>query len=389
MTEHFYSPLHNIEISPIVRIAEKARTLEHEYEASTGQKFIHLERGELNLATPTALVEEIKSALDAGKTKYPKSGGELPFREKIAEKLRTKNNIPDVKKEEIIVTMGGQEALNMAFNLFNQKVGAGFAPIWSVAVENFVTYSAIQFLEIPLNEDFSINWDTFEETIKRVAFFYLNNPQNPSGKVFTADEQRRIAEICAKYKVFIISDEAYEDIIYDGRKHVSLASVTDYPEIISAYTFSKSFAATGIRVGYAYSKNPVVTKLFNGMQYSHTAGVPTFLQYGLMHFNDIDLSPMLNEFQARRDLFYNGLMEVPGVKVIKPEGAFYLYPDISEGMKKHQEDVLDFLMKNGLCVVPGWGFTKHGHFLTNVRISFSAITKEEVRLAVDRFKQIF
>jgi aspartate aminotransferase len=393
MQETFYAPLHNIEISPIVRIAEKARQFETDYYNKTGRKFIHLERGELNLNTPKNLVEGIKKALDEGKTKYPKSGGEILFKEKLAEKIVNKNDIEDITKDNIIVTMGGQEALNMSFQLFSNKVGAGFSPIWSVAVENFVPYANIKFLEIPLNEDFTINWEIFEETIKKISFFYLNNPQNPSGKVFSYRDLSNIVAICKKYGVFIISDEAYEDIVYYGRKHVSTASVEeakDYPDIITCFTFSKSFAATGIRVGYTVCKNMVVNKLLNGIQYTHTAGVPTFLQYGLANFIYVDLHSNLHEFQLRRDLFYEGLKDIKGMKVVKPEGAFYLYPDVSEGMKKYpKRDVLDVLMENGLCVVPGWGFTKYDHFLNNIRISFSAVTLDDIHIAIERFKEVF
>lgn len=391
--DNFFKPLHNIEISPIVRIAEKARQLETKYFETTGKKFIHLERGELNLSTPKDLIGNIKLALDEGKTKYPKSGGEIVFKEKIAEKLIKKNNIKNITKDDIIVTMGGQEALNMAFSLFTNETGAGFSPIWSVAVENFVPYANIKFLEVPLEEDFSINWEILENTLKNIKFFYLNNPQNPSGKVFSYEELSKIVALCKKYGVFIISDEAYEDVIYDGKKHISTASVeeaADYKDIITAFTFSKSFAATGIRVGYNLCKNTTVIKLMNGMQYTHTAGVPTFLQYGLLNFNDVDLQPQLNEFQLRRDTFYEGLKTVKGMKIVKPNGAFYFYPDVSEGMKKYPgKEVLDVLMDNGLCVVPGWGFTKYGHFLDNIRISFSAVTLDEIKIAIERFNEIF
>jgi aspartate aminotransferase len=393
MTEKFFAPLHKIEISPIVRIAEKARLIENEYQQKTGQKFIHLERGELNLQTPKLLIDNIKKALDEGRTKYPKSGGELPFKEKLLQKLTTKNNIPELTTADIIVTSGGQEALNMSFNLFANQTGAGFSPIWSVAVENFVPYANINFLEVPLNEDFIIDWTKFENVLSQIKFFYFNNPQNPSGKVFSYEEISNVVRLCKKYDVFIISDEAYEDVMFDGRKHISTMSVDeakDYKDIITCFTFSKTFSATGIRVGYLVSKNNVVTKLMNGIQYTHTAGVPTFLQYGLLDFAEVDLAPQQIEFQKRRDLFYEGVKDIKGMKVNKPDGAFYLYPDVSEGMKKYQgEEVLDVLMENGLCVVPGWGFTKHGHFLNSIRISYSAITVDDVKIAVERFKQIF
>ena len=393
MQNLFFQPLQNIQISPIVKIAERARQVESAYEQKTGKKFIHLERGELNLPTPQLLINDIKTALEQGKTKYPKSGGELPLKESICRKLQTMNGIDYISSKDIIITAGGQEALNIAFNLFANQKGAGFSPIWSVAVENFVPYANIEFAEVKMNDDFSIDWNELEKVMPTIKFFYFNNPQNPTGKVFTYDEISHIVKLCKKYDVFIISDEAYEDIIFDGKKHVSTMSVDeakDYKNIISAFTFSKPFSATGIRVGYILTQNEVVLKIVNGVQYTHTAGVPTFLQYGLVNFLDVDLNPQHIEFQQRRDLFYEGLKDIKGMTVAKPEGAFYFYPDVSEGMKKYPgKEVLDVLLDHGISVVPGSGFTKHGHFLNNMRISYSAVNQEEISMAVERFKEIF
>ena len=122
----FFPPLHNIEISPIVRIAEQARKLEPEFEKKHGEKFIHLERGEIDLSTPKELIVDINRALAEGKTKYPKSGGELLLKNAIATKLIERNNIHDIVPEDVVVTAGGQEALNLAFQLFANKTGAGF-----------------------------------------------------------------------------------------------------------------------------------------------------------------------------------------------------------------------------------------------------------------------
>jgi aspartate aminotransferase len=392
----FFHPLHNIEISPIVRIAEQARRLEPEFEKTKGEKFIHLERGEIDLSTPGELIRDINQALIDGKTKYPKSGGEIELKKAIAKKLVEKNRIVDILPEDVVVTVGGQEALNLAFQLFANKTGAGFSPIWSVAIENFVPYSNIKFLEIPFNEDFSIDYNALEDTLKQIEFLYINNPHNPTGKVFTYDELQKIVELCKLYNVFIISDEAYEDIVFDGQRHVSAASVEackDYPNIISAYTYSKSFAATGLRVGYAASKNKPAITLINGAQYTHTAGVPTSIQLGLVNAYNIDLTPTIMEFERRRDALYNGLKEINGIKVNKPMGAFYAYPDFSEAMKSipsnGKKELLDILLESGVCVVPGWAFTKNGHFLTYARLSYSAANIQLINTAVERLKKLF
>lgn len=391
----FFQPLLNIKMSPIVKIAEMARQLEPEFEAKNGSKFIHLERGEIDLNTPIEIIEAINKKFSEGKTKYPKSGGELELKKSIAEKLRIQNHIPDIEPEDVVVTMGGQEALNLTFQLFANRVGGGFSPIWSVAIENFFPYSNITFLEVPLNSDFSINYEKLENVFKRIDFFYLNNPQNPSGKVFSREEIEKIVDLCKYHNVFLVSDEAYEHIIFDGKTFTSAASVADekgFTNVITAYTYSKSFAATGLRVGYAVSKNKKTIQLIGAAQYTHCAGVPTAVQLGLINAYNVDLSGFIQEYEMRRNALYNGLKEIPSIKVNKPEGAFYMYPDFSEALKKkgmQPHQMLDTLISTGVVVVPGAAFTKQGYFESHARLSFSAVNVEQINVAVERMGNLF
>lgn len=391
----FFESLHNIKMSPIVKIAEMAKQLEPDFEKKYGSKFVHLERGEIDLSTPSEIVASITQSFLEGKTKYPKSGGELPLKIKIAEKLQMQNKIPDIQPDDIVVTMGGQEALNLAFQLFAHKTGGGFSPVWSVAIENFFPYSNITFEEVPLNKDFSINYNLLEQTFKNIDFFYLNNPQNPSGKVFSKVEIERIVDLCMLYNVFLISDEAYEHIIFDGKIFTSAASVAaekGFDNVITAYTYSKSFAATGLRVGYAVSKNKKAISLISAAQYTHTAGVPTAIQLGLLEAYQVDLSSLIDEFELRRNTLYNGLQKITSLQVNKPEGAFYMYPDFSnalieKGLQPHQ--MLDVLMESGVIVVPGVAFSKKGHFESYARLSFSAVNVAQINIAVERLGNLF
>ncbi len=391
----FFQPLLEIKMSPIVKIAEMARQLEPEFEAKHGSKFIHLERGEIDLQTPKEIVAAINQKFWEGKTKYPKSGGEIDLKKRIAEKLIHQNHIPNINHEDIVVTVGGQEALNLSFQLFANKVGAGFSPIWSVAIENFFPYSNISFLEVPLNTDFSINYQALEEVFGQIDFFYLNNPQNPSGKVFSKEEIKKVVALCQNHNVFLISDEAYEHIIFDKKIFTSAASVAaemGFENVISTYTYSKSFAATGLRVGYAVSKNKKAIALIAAAQYTHAAGVPTAVQLGLIDAYDLDLSAIVNEFQERRDALYNGLKKIDSITVNKPEGAFYIYPDFSAALKKkgmapHQ--LLDTLLSIGIVIVQGAAFTKQGYFETHARLSFSAVNVEQIDVAIERLSKFF
>ena len=130
----------------------------------------------------------------------------------------------------------------------------------------------------------------------------------------------------------------------------------------------------------------------NGAQYTHTAGVPTSLQLGLVNAYNVDLTETVKEFEARRDALYNGLKEIEGISVVKPQGAFYIYPDFSEAMKKingGEKELLDILLESGVCVVPGWAFTKNRHFLSYARLSFSAANIELINIAIKRLKKLF
>mgnify|MGYP005851565797 CR=1 FL=1 len=396
MREKFFSYLHNIELSEIVKIAEKSRVVEKDFETKTHEKIIHFDRGETDQNVPSEIVEDIKLALDFGKTKYPKSGGEPLFKNVLKEKVKSRNGIKNITVDDIIVTCGAQEAMCLAFELFTNRTGAGFSPIYSLVLENFVPYCNQRFIEVPLNEDFSINFILLEETLKNVDFFYLNTPHNPTGKVFSKNELTQILELCKKYNVFIISDEAYEDFIYDGKKHISIASLPeseDYYDIISIYTFSKSFAGTGLRVGYAVTKNKVAIKIMNGAQYTHTAGIPTFLQHGLLNSYKVDISKIVHEFQRRRDVLYNGLFNIEGVNIVKPEGAFYMYPDFSGIQKRFgnndKKHVFKILLENGICTVPGTAFTKSGYFENNIRFSYSAADIDQIKVGIERINRLF
>jgi len=237
----FSTALESIRMSPIVSISEEARVRAIEYEKS-GNEFIRFQRGEIDFQTPAHIVAAIHEGLDKGLTKYPKSGGENFFKEAVIARLRRDFGAADLAPKNVVATYGGQEGLELSFKLFAK--GAGFSPTWSCALENFVPYAQIEFEEVPLNEDFSVNYERVESAIAGRDFFYLNNPQNPTGKVFTEAELRTIVDICTRAGAFIIADEAYEKIIYDGLKHHSLSSVQQ-DNIITVFTFSKTFAMTG------------------------------------------------------------------------------------------------------------------------------------------------
>ena len=391
-----FSPaLEDIRMSPIVSISEEARTRSLEFEKS-GKKFVFFQRGEIDFPTPAFIVAAAKRGLDLGLTKYPKSGGEDFFKDAVIARLRADQDVNDLERGHVIASFGGQESLELAFKLFAR--GAGFSPAWSGALENFVPFAQVDFEEVPLNPDFSIDYDRVESAVQDREFFYLNNPQNPTGKVFTEDELLRLVDICTRHGVFVIGDEAYEKIVYDGRRHFSLARIRQ-DNIITVFTLSKTFAMTGWRVGYAVTRHAHIAKLLRLGNYTQTAGVTTFVQYAAAEaLSNLDesrraITTMVEEFERRRDALYEGIKDLPGVRMDRPAGAFYMFPNFTDVIprelsgEERNHYIYKLLMEQGVATVYGSCFGHH--FTDNIRISFSATPVPVIQDAAERLHRVF
>jgi len=393
--KQFSTELESIRMSPIVSISEEARVRATEFEKS-GKQFIRFQRGEIDFSTPSYIVDAVQRGIEKGLTRYPKSGGEDFFKEAVLGKLARDHDVTDIEPQHVVATYGGQEGLELSFKLFER--GAGFSPTWSCALENFVPYAQIDFEEVPLEADFSVNYGKLEEAVRGRDFFYLNNPQNPTGKVFTEDELRRVIDICTRNGLFVIADESYEKIVYEGHEHWSATKIPQ-DNIITVYTLSKTYAMTGWRVGYVVTRNEKVAKLLRLGNYTQTAGVTTFLQYAAAEaMNNVEesekaIATMMKEFALRRDALFDGIKDLPGVRLDKPDGAFYMFPNFSEripsGLEggERQRWVYNQLMEFGIASVYGSCFGRH--FGDNVRLSFSATPVPVIEEAVDRLRKIF
>jgi aspartate/methionine/tyrosine aminotransferase len=389
----FNNAMENIRLSPIVAISEEVNKKSLE----TGKEFILFQRGEIGFATPGYIVDAMIEALKQGLTKYPVSGGHIKLKNAIIKKLGSFNNVFGLEPDNIVVTHGGQEGLQLAFKLFEGKKAVAFAPVWSCVLENFVPYAKTDLKQIPMAEDFSLDYDLLENEIKDAAFLYLNTPHNPTGKIFSKEEIERIVGICRKYNTFIISDEAYERITFEGKKHYSPMQL-DYENIISVYTFSKTYAMTGWRLGYLVSRNKHLTNIIKLGDYTQTAGIPTYTQFAgaeaLLNTEKEaeSISNFMSDFCTRRIALYEGLNSIEGVKLpVKPEGAFYIFPDFSEFVPRNISNdesklfIFNKLMEGGVATVYGSCFGQY--FQNNLRFSYSTTDLVQIEEGIERIKK--
>lgn len=388
----FNQAMEKIKLSPIVAISEEV----NKKSQASGKDFILFQRGEIGFSTPQYIIDSMIEALNQGLTKYPISGGHIKLKNAIIQKLKYFNNITGIEPENIAVTHGGQEGLQLVFKLFEGKKVVALAPVWSCVLENFVPYAKTDLKQIPLSDDFSVDYNLLEDEIKDASFLYLNTPHNPTGKIFSDEEIKNIVEICKKYDKYILSDEAYERITFEGKKHFSPMQL-DYDKIISVYTFSKTYAMTGWRLGYVVSRDKHLINLMKLADYTQTAGIPTYTQFaGAEALTNTEkeiesVTSFMNEFTIRRTALYNGLNEIEGIKLpLKPDGAFYIFPDFSEFVPKNisREDsklyVFNKLMDAGVATVFGSCFGQY--FQNNLRLSYSTTNLVQIEEGLSRIK---
>lgn len=381
--------------SPTLAVTTKAKELK-----AQGVDVVDLGVGEPDFPTPKHICDAAKAALDRGETKYVPVAGTLAFRQAICGKLKRENNL-DYTPDEITVNCGGKGTL---YNLFIATVDEGDevvipAPYW-VSYPDMVRLAGGTPVFVTGYEEngFKITPDDLEKAITpKTKWFVLNSPSNPSGAAYSCEELRALADVLARHEnVWIVSDEIYEHIVYDGFKSYSIAAVA--PELknrtLTVNGLSKSFSMTGWRVGYAAGPVEVI-KAMNKVQSQSTSHAVSFCQSaGVVALNSpMDFLAERNAtFKARRDMVAAKLNSVKGMSCRTPEGAFYLYPSVAGCIGKKTpdgkviENDTDFasalLEAEGVAVVPGVAFGLSPYF----RLSYATST-EALEKACERIKR--
>jgi aspartate/methionine/tyrosine aminotransferase len=363
-------------------VLAKAKALEKQ-----GKDVVHLEIGEPDFDTPRNIKDAAIKALNSGYTHYTPSAGMPELRQAIADYI-SKTRKLDVKPEEVVVTPGAKPI--MFFSILalvnpGEEVlypNPGF-PIYE-SMANFVGAKAVP---IPLKEenDFSLDPEYVKKMItEKTKLIILNSPENPTGGVITREQLKVVADsIANRNDVFVLSDEIYSRIIYEGKPE----SITQFQgmkdKTILLDGFSKTYAMTGWRLGYGVMRKDLAEKIGQLMTNSNSCTSASTQLAGVEALTGPQNEParMVEEFRKRREVIVPGLNNIEGITCKQPHGAFYVFPNITgTGMKS--KELGDHLLYNaGVAVLPGTSFGKYGEGY--LRISF-ANSVENIKKALER-----
>jgi len=368
--------------SDIVRIRNRVLDMQ-----SRGMRVLRFEGGEPFMPTPDYVKQAMKDAVDANETRYAPSSGVPRLLDAIVTKL-TKQNDLRVEQSNVIVTSGGAHGL---FCAFQSTVNPGddvmfFSPYWT-PIKDQVTYCGGNPVLIPWDDVHGGDLRALLEKHRtdRTRVIYVNTPSNPTGNMLTITELRAIADFANEHDLAVISDEAYEDLVYDT-PHVSLATLPGmFARTITVFTLSKSFAMTGWRTGYLVADATWMDGL-RKLVLNSINGVSTPTQFAAAAAIAHGFDPAWREeYRRRRDLLVHGLADA-GFRCAPPPGAFYLFPDVRDRLGNDSWQAMETLLEHTtIASVPGVVFGPHGE--GHVRVSFST-SLETIEEAVAALKKL-
>jgi aspartate aminotransferase len=360
--------------SATLEITAKAKEL-----AEQGHDVIGLGAGEPDFNTPQHIIDATVIAMNEGHTKYTPSGGLVSLKKAICHKLRTDQQL-DYSPSEIIVGSGAKHIL---YTLFQAILDEGDeviipAPYWVSYPEQVKLAGGIPiYVDGSEKNDYKITKEQLKAAITpNTKAIIINSPSNPTGMIYNKEELRQLGEVCLEHNILIVSDEIYEKLVYDGAKHTSIAEIS--PELkeqtVVINGVSKSHSMTGWRIGYAAGNAQLIKAMTNLA--SHSTSNPTSIaQYATIAAYEgpqETVEEMRQAFEQRLNIIYAKLVGIPGFSCIKPQGAFYLFPNVSKaaelsGYASVDEWATALLEEKKLAIVPGSGFGAPD----NIRLSYA------------------
>jgi len=368
-----------------IAITSLAKSLKAE-----GKDILSFSAGEPDFDTPDVIKQEAIKALNEGFVGYTAVEGFPDLIEAVADKLKRENGL-SYEKDEIITNVGAKHSL---FNLFQVLIQSGDeviipSPYWVTYPElaKFCGGESIEVDTTPEN-DYKITPEQLKSALTHnTKILILTTPSNPTGAVYSKEELEAIGKVLEGTDVFVVSDEMYEKLIYDDLKFTSTASVSEdmFKRTITVNGLSKSVAMTGWRFGYLATPRKDIVKAVKKLQSQSTSNINSITQkasiVALDGRADADIEKMRVEFERRRDLACELFNAIDGVSVMKPQGAFYLFVNITELTNDSMFFCKKLIEEKGVATVPGVGFGMEGHF----RFSF-ATDEASIREGIKRFK---
>jgi aspartate aminotransferase len=361
-------------------VAVRDRLLDQQ---AKGRKIYRLESGDPSFDVPAHVREAMNTALSKGQTHYTASTGIQPLRDAIVTKVRRDNALPIDNAEQVVVTNGGMHALYL---IFRSLLDAGDEviipdPMWTEIAENIKLAEGVA-VRCPLDVQHGMAYTAaaIEKHITpKTKAIFLNTPQNPTGAVIPVEELKNIVAVAQQHNLRIISDEAYEHVIFDGLKHVSIGSLPGAEErTITLFSMSKSYAMSGLRIGYIASRDADFLERVKKLLRCTTNGVNSVAQWGAaaaLSGPQEATRAMGAEYQVRRDVLLNGLKGIKLFHPFVPQGTFFMWVRIDpswEGYKGAKDDwaMTNFLIDQGAVgSSPGTAFGPAGEGC--IRLAYS------------------
>jgi aspartate aminotransferase len=373
--------LDRLSLGKIVQIRERLLRAQ-----AAGKKVYRFESGDPNFSLAPTVLEALQKAAVDGKTHYIPNAGIPELRKAITHKLRTSNGLPAVIDDHVFVTNGAMHAL---FALFQCLLSPGDEvivpePEWTEAVENVKLALGVP-VAVPMTASTGYQYDPHEierRITARTRAIFINTPHNPTGSVLSLDTLQAILGIARAHKLYIVSDEAYEDVIYEPNVHHSIASLApDYQDhILSVFSFSKSHAMSGLRVGYLVSSDPRVMDRMQKVLRCTINGVNSVAQWtalAALQGDPSHLHAMKREYALRREVMFEALQGIPGIRPFRPQGAFYVWAEVDADVParlgcKDVDGISAYLAERGVGSAPGDAFGDGCHGA--IRFAFSCAT---------------